>query len=183
MDYYGAAELAASFRTVRKNTILAAEEIAESDYGFRAAPTTRTVAEVLAHIAVGTQWQYERHAEQRITTFVGVDFFGLMRRWAAEEQKLRAKAEILAALATHGERWAGFLASLTEADLAARITFPEGSVPPSKSRFELLLGVKEHEMHHRGQLMVLQRLLGQVPHLTRQREARAAAAQATREGT
>jgi uncharacterized damage-inducible protein DinB len=32
--------------------------------------------------------------------------------------------------------------------------------------------VKEHEMHHRGQLMLIQRLLGIVPHLTRRREAR-----------
>ena len=31
-------------------------------------------------------------------------------------------------------------------------------------------------MHHRGQLMVLQRLIGQVPHLTRQRGERAAQA-------
>lgn len=27
-------------------------------------------------------------------------------------------------------------------------------------------------MHHRGQLMLIQRMLGIVPHLTRQREAR-----------
>ena len=43
----------------------------------------------------------------------------------------------------------------------------------------MLLGVKEHEMHHRGQLMLVQRLLGQVPHLTRAR----AAMQAQRAGT
>ena len=53
-------------------------------------------------------------------------------------------------------------------------------MPPSKSRFEMLLGAKEHEMHHRGQLMVIQRLLGITPHLTRKRQdamaARAAAA-------
>ena len=43
--------------------------------------------------------------------------------------------------------------------------------PPTKTRFEMLLSVKEHEMHHRAQLMVSQRLLGQVPPLTRDREA------------
>jgi uncharacterized damage-inducible protein DinB len=42
--------------------------------------------------------------------------------------------------------------------------------PPSKTRFEMLLGVKEHEMHHRGQLMQMQRMIGQVPHLTRARQ-------------
>jgi uncharacterized damage-inducible protein DinB len=34
--------------------------------------------------------------------------------------------------------------------------------------------VKEHEMRHRAQLMVSERLLGLVPHLTREREARIA---------
>ena len=57
------------------------------------------------------------------------------------------------------------------------MTFPPQGGPP-KSRFEMLLSPKEHEMHHRGQLMLLQRLLGQVPHLTRQRQAMHAQAQA-----
>jgi uncharacterized damage-inducible protein DinB len=51
---------------------------------------------------------------------------------------------------------------------------PEGATPPFKSRFEMILSVKEHEMHHRGQLMVIERMLGIVPHLTREREARMA---------
>jgi uncharacterized damage-inducible protein DinB len=45
----------------------------------------------------------------------------------------------------------------------------------AKSRFEMLLGVKEHEMHHRGQLMVIERLIGVVPHLTKQMQERMAA--------
>jgi uncharacterized damage-inducible protein DinB len=40
----------------------------------------------------------------------------------------------------------------------------------------MLLGVKEHEMHHRGQLMLIQRLLGMVPPLTRARQQATAAA-------
>jgi uncharacterized damage-inducible protein DinB len=47
----------------------------------------------------------------------------------------------------------------------------------------MLLSPKEHEMHHRGQLMLVQRVIGQVPHLTRQmteRMAQHAAAQAAR---
>jgi uncharacterized damage-inducible protein DinB len=35
--------------------------------------------------------------------------------------------------------------------------------------------MKEHEMHHRGQLMLIERMLGIVPHLTRRREAMRAA--------
>ena len=44
-----------------------------------------------------------------------------------------------------------------------------------KTRLEHLMGAKEHEMHHRGQLMLIQRLIGITPHLTRQREERARA--------
>jgi uncharacterized damage-inducible protein DinB len=40
----------------------------------------------------------------------------------------------------------------------------------------MILGVKEHEMHHRGQLMLIERILGIVPHLTREMQARHAAA-------
>jgi len=50
-----------------------------------------------------------------------------------------------------------------------------GMTPPSKTRFEMLLGTKEHEMHHRGQLMPIERMLGIVPHLTRRTQARMAA--------
>ncbi len=50
-----------------------------------------------------------------------------------------------------------------------------GATPAGKTRFEMILGVKEHEMHHRGQLMMIERMLGMVPHLTREMQARFAA--------
>lgn len=40
----------------------------------------------------------------------------------------------------------------------------------------MLMSTKEHEMHHRGQLMLVERMLGITPHLTRQMEERRAAA-------
>ncbi len=42
----------------------------------------------------------------------------------------------------------------------------------------MILSVKEHEMHHRGQLMLIERMVGIVPHLTREMQARMAAAAA-----
>jgi uncharacterized damage-inducible protein DinB len=39
----------------------------------------------------------------------------------------------------------------------------------------MLLSPKEHEMHHRAQLMLVERMLGIVPHLTREQQARMAA--------
>ena len=79
-------------------------------------------------------------------------------------------------LKTEGERWANFLEGVTEEFLAEPFGMPPGATPASKSRFEMLLSVKEHEMHHRGQLGVCQRLLGIVPHLTKAREAHLAQA-------
>ena len=54
---------------------------------------------------------------------------------------------------------------------------PPGGSPATRTRFDMLLAAKEHEMHHRGQLMLLQRMVGVVPHLTLQRQAAMARAQ------
>ena len=51
--------------------------------------------------------------------------------------------------------------------------------PRVKSRFEMLIAPKEHQMHHRGQLMVVQRILGITRHLTRHMEQRIASMQST----
>ena len=76
------------------------------------------------------------------------------------------------------KKYAAFLDGLTEDVLAEEVSFPPPVLPARKSRFEMLLSSKEHEMHHRGQLMLIQRQLGIVPHVTRQREAMAQAARA-----
>ena len=175
MTYYGCKELAASFRTVRSNTIKIAEEIAEDQYGFKAAPESRSVAQTLVHIAVATRIQQVIHLKEARTTLVGFDFFGLMGELIAEEQKPRTKAEIIELLKTEGESYASQLENCSEEFLGQTVQYPEGMMPPTKSRFEMLMAPKEHEMHHRGQLMVIQRIMGITPHLTRQMKERIAA--------
>ena len=177
MTYYGAKELAESFRTVRKNTIHIAEDIPEDKYGFRPAPDTRTVAQLLTHIAFSYRFHYQVHAKERRTTLEGFDFPALMQRLGAEEQQPRTKQQILQLLRSNGEEWAGWLTGLSEDFLRERVAMPAGMTPPAKSRFEMILSVKEHEMHHRAQLMLIERLLGIVPHLTREMQERMAAMQ------
>lgn len=178
MTYYGSKELAASFRTVRQNTIQIAEDIPEAHYGFRASPDSRSVAETLVHIAVGTRFPEQIHIVERRTAMAGFDFPGFLGQIAAEEKKTRSKDEIVALLRAEGDRFAGVLEGLTEEVLAESVTLMPGIVPPTKSRFEMLLGPKEHEMHHRAQLMVAERMLGLTPHLTRQLQERIAKMQA-----
>ena len=170
MNYYGATNLADSFRTVRKNTIQTAEDIPEEQFGFNPAEGTRSIGRTLVHIALSPQFQLGLHTGERRTSFEGVDFVALFGRIAEDEAKERTKVEIIDLLRTEGEKWAGFLEEMSDEVLAESFTMPPGATPSAKSRFEMLLSVKEHEMHHRGQLMLAQRLLGIVPHLTRQRE-------------
>jgi uncharacterized damage-inducible protein DinB len=179
MNYYGAKELAASFRTVRKNTITIAEEIGEEHYGFQAAPDTRTVGLTLVHIAMVPRLPEQIHRTEHRSTLEGFDFPAFFGKLIADERTPRNKAHIVALLKAEGDRFAAWLESLSDDFLAQRVTFPAGMTPPVKSRFEMLLGVKEHEMHHRGQLMVMERMLGIVPHMTRDMLARMAAMQAS----
>ena len=58
--------------------------------------------------------------------------------------------------------------------MGEQVEYPERMEPRVKSRFEMLIAPKEHEMHHRGQLMVVERMLGITPHLRRQMEERIA---------
>ena len=172
MTYYGSKQLADSFRTVRKNTLAIAEEIPENQYGFKATPDVMSAGEMLAHLAVSPMWQIDVH-NRKVDHLDFAFFSARMQQGKAEEQLLGTKAEIIRALTENGEKFAAFLEGLDEATLQSVVTFPP-QAGPAKSRFEMLLGPKEHEMHHRGQLMLVQRLLGQVPPLTRQRQARMA---------
>jgi uncharacterized damage-inducible protein DinB len=172
MTPYGGKELADGFRTVRKNTIQVAEDIPESQYDHIPAPDCRSVRRMLTHIAMSTQIWDEIHRKQRLTSMAGINFIPIMERFQAEEAKPRTKAQILDMLRTDGEQFAAWLETTTPEFLAEPVTDPDGKT--AKSRLERLLSAKEHEMHHRAQLMLIQRQLGIVPHLTRQFQERVA---------
>jgi uncharacterized damage-inducible protein DinB len=95
-----------------------------------------------------------------------------MQRMRAEEKAPRTKAQVIELLTKEGEAWAKSLEGLDENFLEEVITMPPGGAPPSRTRFDMILSVKEHEMHHRGQLMLIERILGIVPHLTRRMQER-----------
>jgi uncharacterized damage-inducible protein DinB len=168
---YGGKELADAFRTVRKNTIQVAEDIPENKYEYVAAPEVRSVKRMLTHVAIAPRI-WEELNRKGLTTLVGFDFFGKIEEFNAEEAKPRTKAEIVELLRTEGDGFAAWLETLTPEFLAETVTEPDGKT--ARTRFERLLGAKEHEMHHRAQLMLIERQLGIVPHLTRQFQERVA---------
>src|SRR5262249_1298325 len=169
MSVYGGKEVANAFRTVRKNTIQIAEEIPEDKYHFVPAPGVKPVTKTLTHMAISTQL-WPQIIKDGITTLVGFDFLSLRELIGAEEAKPRTKAEILELLRSEGEKLATWLGSLSEEFLA--VPGIDGDGKAVRTRFERVVGGKEHEMHHRGQLMLIERQIGITPHLTRQTEER-----------
>ena len=118
------------------------------------------------------------HGGERRSTLEGLNFPVLIQQMIAEEAKPRTKAEVIELLNIGGETWANFVAGLSDDFLGETIKMPPGGTPPTRTRFDMILSVKEHEMHHRGQLMLVERIIGIVPHLTRDMQARFAQAQA-----
>jgi uncharacterized damage-inducible protein DinB len=175
MTYYGAKEIAASFRTVRNNTLKVAEDIPEDKYSFRPAEGCRTVAQTLIHISNVHKFALAVNRDPVRSTMEGFDFMAFIGPMIASEQEPMTKAQIIARLTAAGEDFENWVKTLPDDFLGESITLPAGAVPPSKTRFELLIAVKEHEMHHRGQLMLVERMIGITPHLTREQEARRAA--------
>lgn len=173
MNYYGPKDMAESWRTVRKNTIQVAEDIPEDKYSFRAAPDTMTVGEMLSHLAATPHWATQCHFVDQKVAITMDDFGKWMGEIAQNSKTLTSKAAIIAALKADGDTFAAGIEAMTDAQLGEKVALPMGE----KTRFEMLLGVKEHEMHHRAQLFLIERLLGIVPHLTRARQAAQAARQ------
>ena len=169
---YGAQQLASAFRTVRKNTIQVAQDIPEDKYAHVPAEGARTVGRMLTHVAIAPTRLWQGMHGTRSTDMTGFDFFGLGARMQAEESTPRTKAEIVELLSTEGEAFATFLEGFSDAELSAMVKTYAAGGPLEKCRLEMLMGAKEHEMHHRAQLMLIERQLGIIPHLTQQMNAR-----------
>jgi uncharacterized damage-inducible protein DinB len=181
MFCYGAQQLSAAFRTVRANTIRVAHDIPEHNYDHSPADGARNVSQMLTHVALSTRLWIDMHAggSTDITTF---DFLSYGRRLRDAEAVTRSKTEILELLEKEGEAFAAFLGGLSDAQLSEQVLGNGANGKVHRSRLEMLLSAKEHEMHHRAQLMLIERQLGVIPHLTRQmneRMAQMAAAKTT----
>ena len=163
MSLYGVRQLTDSMRAVRANTILMADDIPESKYDYRATPVSRSIAETLIHIAWLATSDRTLHEEEHLDALEGFDFPALLRKSEVEEKRPRSKAEILELLRTEGERQSRWLEQLPEAFMSERVQVQEGG---SVSRFEMFLATKEHELQHRAQLTVIDRLIGVVPRFT-----------------
>src|SRR4029453_5876399 len=90
VTYYGAKELAASFKTLRNNTIKIAEEVPEDKYDFRPAPDARSIRDTLVHIALSTDLQSYVH-RNNISDMQSVNFQEFMQKFGEARQSPEAR--------------------------------------------------------------------------------------------
>src|SRR6516225_5132924 len=114
MTYYGSKQLADSFRTVRGNTVIIANEIPEDKYSYKATADVMSVGELLAHLAVSPMWHIELHGKKMLELDFAF-FSDRMQQAAAEADALKSKAAIVKALTDKGEEFAAFVGGLDEA--------------------------------------------------------------------
>jgi uncharacterized damage-inducible protein DinB len=160
MNFYGPKQLADSIRTVRQNTLLIAENIHEDDYLFRPTADSRSIAEILIHIAFFSNFDYLFHEEEHVTAMEAFDFNQFLRDSKSQEKRHHKKPELMDLLRDSGESWAEWVEFAPELFLAEGVAQRDGTL---KTRFEMILGIKEHEIHHRGQLTAIEKMLGVVP--------------------
>src|ERR1700758_1697138 len=84
MNLYGPRQLADGIRTVRPNVVLIAEDIHEDDYLFRPTVGSRSVAEILIHMAFFSNFDYLFHGEEHVTTLQAFDFGQFLREGASQ---------------------------------------------------------------------------------------------------
>src|ERR1017187_3908766 len=138
MTYYGAKEIAASFRVVRNNTLKIAEDIPEEKYSFRPAEGSRPVAQTFMHISNIHRFALAIHRDKVVSTMEGFDFMGFIGPMIASEQETLTKAQIIARLTAAGEEFEGWVKTLPEEFLAQSVTMPPGGSPSSRTRFDML---------------------------------------------
>ena len=155
-------EICGQWQDVRNGLIKEVHLIPAEQFGFRAAPETRSVVELLHHI-IESERVIVRELCREDTNFKR-GFPSMIAEFAGQVKEAATKEAVLDLLSS----------SLEETKEVAR-QFGEASFEQVMERFDGRQGPKRamlsfaiaHEMYHRGQLTVYERLLGIEPALTR----------------
>jgi uncharacterized damage-inducible protein DinB len=146
------AEYLADLTTVHDKILSLAKDIPADKYGWRPTPGTRSVAEVLMHVA--GEWYLI--GPMSVGARPPADF-GVPKDAMAKLEKVTAKADILAEL---DKSWAHTRATIESADPAALL----GKYEPAKmSLARAVLRVAGDQHEHLGQLITYARSVGVTP--------------------
>ena len=139
MNLYGPKQLADSIRTVRRNTVLVAKDIHEDDYLFRPCVGSRSVAEILIHIAFFSNFDYLFHEEKHVTTLEAFDFGKFQNDSESQEKIQHTKSKLIELLEIQGKAGRQWVEFVPEPFLAEGVVQRDGTL---KTRFEMIRGHK-----------------------------------------
>jgi uncharacterized damage-inducible protein DinB len=151
-----------SWSEVRAGLIKEVSQVPEGQFSFRATPETRTVAELLQHI-VEAQKMLVGEACRAETNLMRQSFADHIKEYAPEVAAVTDKNGLLELLRSSMETSEASIRGCGDGLQQTMQRFDRKEV--SKSDF--LNFAIAHEMYHRGQLTVYERLLGVEPALTK----------------
>ena len=146
---------------VRTGLINEASQIPEDQFSFRATAETRSVAEILQHI-VQTQKALVGEACREDTNLTRQSFAEHINEHAPEVAAITDKDSLLELLRNSIEPSAAVIRAYGDG-LEQKMRRFDGK---EITKFDFLNFAISHEMYHRGQLTVYERLLGVEPALT-----------------
>ena len=149
------------WKDVRSGLIHEAERIPADQYSFRATGETRSVAELLQHIITTEKFLIGETCREN-TNLMRQSFPDHMKEYGAGVADVSDKAGLVDLLKTSMERSVATLESYKDR-LDNTMTRFDGQ---QSTKLAFLTFAMSHEMYHRGQLTVYERLLNLEPVLT-----------------
>jgi uncharacterized damage-inducible protein DinB len=154
--------LIATWNDVREGLIAEVSKIPAAQFDFKATPETRSVAELVQHI-IGTQAVLVGEMCRPDTNLMRAPFPELINKYASEVVSTTDKDGLLKLLASSQEAAVGKIRAFGEEPLHEQTRRFDGKVT---SKIGFLHFSYSHEMYHRGQLTVYERLMNIEPALT-----------------
>ena len=148
---------------VRKGLIREIQNIPPARFSFRPTLETRSVTELLQHVlevAITTVEELLRED----TNFHRAPYVQLLRSYAPNIHRADSQEKLIDLLVEQYKDAALRLRNAGELFMLQLITRTDGG---KATRMAMLQDAIAHEMYHRGQITVFERLLGLVPALTR----------------
>lgn len=155
-------EVLDAWKEVRAGLIAEVEQIPAEQFGFQATPESRSVAGILRHV-IEAQRFFMGELCRPDTDFKRLPILELMEKQAAEAYSGGNKEELIASLTLTMEWAEAMIRAFGEEAFRETVERLDGK---KMSKLAYLHFLISHEMHHRGQISVYERLLKIEPALT-----------------
>jgi uncharacterized damage-inducible protein DinB len=156
-------EICEGWQDVRNGLIKEVEAIPADQFGFRAADGTRSVLEILQHI-VEAERVLAGETCRDDTNLRRASFPALIAEYAGQAKDADTKDAILKLLRGSLDESLERVREFGDEKLEQSMTRFDGKQLPKRVMLNFIVA---HEMYHRGQVTVYQRLLGIEPALTK----------------